>query len=167
MKKGAYKLSIVALLLFALTGCPYDSDIALSNSEYSQIDPILLGSWYATNIKTDNDTIEINIIDFNMHEYLIEYKEIESDGDVQMTNLRGYITAIGNKKIMNIHELGSTNRITYYRYNVAHDRLIVAYASDHFVKGDFKGQEELNNFFTQHIDQEELFEKDIIFTKKH
>jgi len=167
MKNRAHILPIVALALLTLTGCPYDSDIPLSNSENSQIDPALLGIWYAKDIKTRNDTIEIKIIDFNAHEYLIAYKEIQSDGDIKMTNLRGYVTAIGDKKIMNLHELGRSNEITYYRYYLADNRLIVAYASDEFIKGDYNGQKELNNFFAKNIDRHELFEEDIIFTKKY
>jgi len=164
MKKKIYLLSFVGLSLLSLTGCPFDSEIALGDSYNSRIDTILLGSWIGTRIDSDIDTIEFEIIKFNEHEYLVEYGEYDAKDEV--VHLRAFTTVIDDIKIVNINEIGRKVEYTYYKYRIESNKLIVAFASDEFIKTEFNSPEELSDFFKKNIGKKKFFEQEITFYKK-
>lgn len=164
MKKKIYLLSFVGLSLLSLTGCPFDSEIALGDSYNSRIDTLLLGSWIGTHIDSDIDTIEFEIIKFNEHEYLVEYREYDAKDEV--VHLRAFTTVIDDIKIVNINEIGRKVEYTYYKYRIESNKLIVAFASDEFIKTEFNSPEELSDFFKKNIGIKKLFEQERTFYKK-
>ncbi len=164
MKKKIYLLSFVGLSLLSLTGCPFDSEIALGDSYNSRIDTLLLGSWIGTHIDSDIDTIEFEIIKFNEHEYLVEYREYDAKDEV--VHLRAFTTVIDDIKIVNINEIGRKVEYTYYKYRIESNKLIVAFASDEFIKIEFNSPQELSDFFKKNIRKKKLFEQEITFNKK-
>ena len=165
MKKG---LSVIfmGLVLLMLTGCPYESRVALCDSKDAKIDTSLIGEWYSVDNNNKTDTMKINIHNFNSTEYLIEYNEIKSSSKESTTLLRGFITRIKNYKIVNINEVVGDFKYTFFKYDLNGDKLKIAYVSDNFNKTQFDTESKLYKSFEENIDKKDFFEDVMIFKKK-
>ena len=104
-------------------------------------------------------------IKFNEQEYLVEYREYDAKDEV--VHLRAFTTVIDDIKIVNINEIGGKVEYTYYKYRIESNKLIVAYASDEFIKTEFNSPQELSDFFNKNIRNNILFEPEITFNKSN
>ena len=168
MKDSLFLFFSCLTCLIFLTGCPYDSQVSLKQAIDLETDERIIGSWHSTLVEDDENKIEVDIeiFSFNQKEYLIEYKVLETDKPVRMTRLRGFISDISGHNIININSLDKPHKFTFYKYRCENDSLFVSFASDQFIKNHFKNTNELMRFFEDNIENKELFEKDLIFTKK-
>ena len=162
-KKGLSAI-FTALVLLVLTGCPYESRVALGDSKDEKIDTSLIGEWYSVDNKTD--TMNINIHNFNSTEYLIEYNETRLSSKKPTTLLRGFISKIGNYRILNINEIEVDSKYTFFKYDLDGDKLKIAYVSDNFNKTQFDTESKIYKYFEENIDKKDFFEDVVIFKKK-
>jgi hypothetical protein len=158
MKRKKMQLVISAMIfLIAMTGCPYNSKVPLSDPQKSVIDTTLLGRWVnmRTNNKGSKDTLAI--LKFNDHEYYIESLE-NKDGKLFIERARGFTTIIGNSKILNICTLDEPDKFYLERYDIVDNLMILASASDQFIKTAFSSTAEFYTFFKNNMGKEGFFE---------
>jgi hypothetical protein len=158
MKSKRIQLGISAMIfLIAITGCPYNSKVPLSDPQKSVIDSTLLGRWInmRTNNKGSKDTL--TILKFNDHEYYIESLEIK-DGKLFIERARGFTTVISNKKILNICTLDEPDKFYLERYEIVDNLMIIASVSDQFIKNAFSSTAEFYTFFKNNMSKEGFFE---------
>jgi hypothetical protein len=166
MKSKKVQLGIFAMiLLIAMTGCPYNSKVPLSDPRQSIIDTTLLGQWVT--IKTDpngsNDTL--TILKFNDHEYYFESHEIK-DGKLFITRGRGFTTIINNHKILNVGSLDEPEKFYFEKYEIDGNLMRIYAASDQFIKTAFSTTVEFYAFFKNNLDKTGFFETAETFKKE-
>jgi len=156
MKKNLLLLIIGMIMIFAITGCPYESPVPLSNSCNSIVDPALIGTWVNPSTNGSKDTIKI--MKFNEHEYYIEIHEKGQTGVKTTSRGRGFVTSIKNQKIINYGELGQPDKFVFLKYEIR-DKLMKTFsASDKFIKKPFNSSGELYNFFTRNMNNPGFYE---------
>ena len=144
------------IMIMAMTGCPYESPVPLSNSCNSTVDPALIGTWVYTPKAVVKDTVEI--MKFNDHEYYMEFHERGQNGIRSTSRSRGFVTIIKNQKIINYCELGKPDKFMFFKYEIR-DKLMKTFSpSDNFIKQPFKSSSELSDFFTKNIDKQGFYE---------
>ena len=168
MKKiiTAFAISICALVM--LTGCPYETKVALGKSDACTIDSALLGEWMGADTCTTGehpDSIYMNIFAFNGTEYYIRFGEKANGVIKDKDNLRAFETKIGKVRFMNVIGLGEKSWLIC-RFAVADDRLKVSYLTDKLIKQKFSTSEELNQFVTKYISDKNLTEGDLTFIRQ-
>jgi hypothetical protein len=156
MKRNLFIFIIGMIMMFAMTGCPYESPVPLSNSCNSSVDPGLIGTWVYPSVAGNKDTVEI--MKFNEHEYYIEIHEKGQNGINITSRGRGFLTIIKNQKIINYCELGNPDKFVFFKYEVK-DKLMMTFAtSDNFNKQPFNSSGELYDFFTRNMDKQGFYE---------
>ena len=121
-------IAILILLPFLTFGCPVGSKYPLSESNKSQVDERLLGSWKS--IKQDKDSGKIYIWQFNENEY---YMEIKGDNDNNINRVRAFMTVIDNVRILNTKELKMVNEqqeYVYIKYEISNDNILTFWTMD-------------------------------------
>ncbi len=151
--------------IIILTGCPYETEYSLSEHLDSKIDLSLTGKWKGVETSNTKDTASLNLKRFNENEYLLEFF-FNPDFDYEKSaQLRCFESKIGDKRIMNLTEVGRKPKYTYVLIEHISDSLIVKYISDKFVKQKFNNKKEFRDYITENIDEEEMFESNFIFKK--
>jgi hypothetical protein len=156
MKKNLLILIIGMIMIIAMTGCPYESSIPLSNSCNSTFDPALIGTWVSPSTNGSKDTIVI--MKFNEHEYYIEIHEKDQTGVKITSRGRGFVTSIKNQKIINFCELGKPDKFIFFKYEIRNRLMKTFSASDKFIKQPFNSSSELCDFFTRNMDKQGFYE---------
>ena len=156
MKKNLSLLIIGMIMIFAMTGCPYESSVPLGNSCNSIVDPALIGTWVNPSTNGSKDTIKI--MKFNEHEYYVEIHSKGLNGISTISRGRGFVTLVKNQKIINYGELGQPDKFVFLKYEIR-DKLMKTFsASDKFIKKPFNSSGELYNFFTRNMDKQGFYE---------
>jgi len=157
MKSKSVLLPIILIVFIAFTGCPYESNVPLSDAKYSTIDPDITGKWIisSSEIKGYNDTLMI--IRFNGHEFYLESHELKKSGPV-INRGRAFITLIGDQKILNLCDLKEPGKFYFARYTCTGNRMITSHASDQYIKKEFTSSRELSDYFKTHITSQGFFE---------
>jgi len=156
VKKNPLIFIIGMILIIAMTGCPYESPVPLSNSCNSIIDPGLIGTWVYPSPNVKSDTIEF--MKFNNHEFFIEIRSKDKTGFISVSKGRGFVTLIKNQKIINYCELKDPLKFYLLRYEI-NDKMMTTYsASDKFIKQSFNSSGELLDFFTKNLDKQGFYE---------
>jgi hypothetical protein len=156
MKRNPIIFILGTIMIFAITGCPYESSVPLGNSCNSTFDPALTGTWIIPATDGSKDTLVI--MKFNEHEYYIEIHEKDQTGVKITSRGRGFVTLVKNQKIINFCELGKPDKFIFFKYEIK-DRLMKTFsASDKFIKQPFNSSGELFDFFTRNMDKQGFYE---------
>jgi len=145
------------ILLFGMTGCPYNSKVPLSDPQKSVIDTTLLGKWVTFHNGKSASADTLMIMKFNDHEYLIVFTQTKG-GKCLSDFGRGFNTIINNVNILNFAGLEEPANFNFSRYLITGDFLITSSASDQFIKEKFSSSNEFFNFFKNNMDKERFFE---------
>lgn len=156
MKRNPLRFIIGMILIIAMTGCPYESSVPLSNSCNSTFDPALIGTWVYPSMTGDKDTLEF--MRFNEHEFYIEIRGRDKSGINNVSRGRGFVTIIKNQKIINYCELKDPGKFYFFRYEIK-DKLMKTFSSsDKFIKQPFNSSGELFDFFSKNIEKQGFYE---------
>jgi hypothetical protein len=156
MKRIYLNLITGTILLFVMTGCPYESKVPLSDSCASGTDPELTGKWILPSSKKDKDTIEF--LKFNEHEYYIVSHMKENGNTPKTMNGRAFITIVKGQKIINFSDLDKPDAFMFFKYQIINNKLITWSPSDQFIKQEFSSSKELLAFFNRNLDKKGFFE---------
>jgi hypothetical protein len=156
MKKNPLILIIGMIMIIAITGCPYESPVPLSNSCNSSVDPDLIGTWVYPSMNDNKDTVVI--MKFNEHEYYVEIHSKGLNGINTISRGRGFVTLVKNQKIINYSELGQPDKFVFLRYEIRNKLMKTFSASDKVINKPFNSSGELYDFFTRNMDNQGFYE---------
>jgi hypothetical protein len=156
--------AVSVFVVFLLTGCPYESQIPLSDSRVSKIDSLILGRWYGINPSDSNEIYRLNILNFNDSEYLIEIAT-EKNSSSQTSLQRGFITIINGNKIMNLKDLDTKSSYQFYLFELKMGKLYTSSFSDEFIKEKFTDMHEFYTYISKNIDKDKFTETKIEFRR--
>jgi hypothetical protein len=146
----------ISACIIILTGCPYESNVTLSDPGNAFIDPDIIGKWLVNgSAKGVSDTLII--MRFNDHEYYLESHELKNS-KLNIGRGRGFITPVNNVKMLNLCDLEEPVKFYFTKYVCQGDKLIMSYSSDQFIKQKFGSDRELFDFFKANIYKEGFFE---------
>jgi len=159
-------LVCISIMLITFTGCPYESNIPLGDAKDSEIDPQLLGTWIIRNaeIKSRYDTIIFKR--FNEHEYYLESHEMKN-GKPFTDRGRGFIIRIDGHKILNLSSLNQPEQFFFATYQCSGDHCITRYASDHYIKTEFRTADAFREYFKIHMEKAGFFEEGDTLIRLH
>jgi len=144
------------IMIIAITGCPYESSVSLSDSCTSASDSGLTGRWIFPSTGGNSDTIDI--VKFNEHEYYIEIRSKGISGNNKISKGRGFVTLVKNQKFINYSELNDPGKFVFFKYEIS-DNLLKTYSpSDKFIQQTFSSGKELMAFFEKNLDKNGFFE---------
>jgi hypothetical protein len=156
--KKLISVSIIGMIFFfAMTGCPYESPVPLSDPGKSMIDPVLPGIWVNSKSNPDGTNDTLLIIKFNDHEYYLESHEIKN-GKFIVSRGRGFTTMVNNHRIINISALEEPGKFYFARYEVTGNMMILTYLSDNFIKKRFSSRRDFYEFCKENLDKEGFYE---------
>ena len=103
-------LSLAALSLVLLTGCPYSSKVPLAEPNGNATDDHLIGKWVG--IDSNGDSLQIAILPFNQSEYYAELREKSG----APTGYRVFSFDIGGERFLHINELAPVRSPLEYSF---------------------------------------------------
>jgi hypothetical protein len=156
MRRNPFLLIAGFMMLLFMTGCPYDSPVPLSDPCKVSIDPDLAGTWVSLSLGSTKDTLEI--INFNSHEYYIEFQNIDKNGIRSVSRGRGFVTMIRNQRILNFCELGNTETYSFFKYEIREKRMVTFSPSDKFITQTFSSSDEFFDFYKKNMDKQGFYE---------
>ena len=101
MKHRVVAALFCVLMIFLLTGCPYESLTPLSDPAEAKIDKKLLGRWKFED-KEKKESGLVTISRFNKNELLIV---LEEEGKKEQGMMRGFVTDIDGAKFLNLQDM--------------------------------------------------------------
>jgi len=156
MKNKSQLIIALLIALFAMTGCPYESPVPLSDSCSSVIDTTLTGKWIFKSGKNPRDTILF--MKFNDHEYYIAFIG-DGKSDINITSGgRAFITKLGNQNIINLTEIGHPEKVYLSRYETRDNMMILSSASDNFIRQPINSTDELRDFYLKNMNKAGFYE---------
>lgn len=160
MKHNLLLLALLPLLLF-LTGCPYNSKVALSEPKIA-LDKALLGEWRSD--KEPNDSSVMKVFEFNPNEYSIVIVD-KSDNKTTVDYYRAFITSVADRKLLNLESLKSKGDYNFCSYIVDGNQLTVKVVSDIAVKEKYPSSKALAKAFAVKINDKDFFEDGLVFKR--
>ena len=153
----------LAVLLLALSGCPFSTDTPLADPASASPDSRLVGSW-RTQDKESGEWNTLTILPFDEHEMV----GIAPDGTSgKVDAFRLFPTAIGTESFLNFRQLGGEQSGAgsegwyFARYQIVDDRLRLKMVDDGlFENRHFASSAELQEFFRQHLSDPLLYASD-------
>jgi len=152
----------LAVLILALSGCPFTSDRPLSDPATARPDSRLVGSWRTPDRKS-GEWNTLMIVPFDEHE-MVGMTPEGTSGRVDVFRL--FRTDVGTESFLNFRQLkgdeeGSPEGWYFARYRIADDRLRLSIVDDGlFEHRQFESSAELESFFRQHLADPLLFSAD-------
>lgn len=150
----------LAVLLLALSGCPFSTDTPLADPASARPDSRLVGSWRTQ----DNESGEWNtltILPFDEHE-MVAIAPDGTSGKIEAFRL--FPTPIGTESFLNLRQLGGEEDAEgwyFARYQIVDDRLRLKIVDDGlFENRHFASSAELQEFFRQHLSDPLLYASD-------
>ena len=166
LNRSLLNLAIV-LLSVILSGCPFQSKIALNKNDAITVDKNLLGRWTCKNIKEEDELIELTVEQLNDKEYIFTFQVTEPNKETERENWKGFTVEIKGQKIINVETKTNEPEYDFYRYKIKGNTLRVAYVSDNFIADNsFSTEKELRDFLEKNIKSRKLFEKEIILMRE-
>jgi hypothetical protein len=156
MKRKIVFVIAAMIMIVAITGCPYESPVPLSDSCTSTIDPGLIGRWLSPSTGGNNDTLDF--IKFNDHEYYIESQSKGISGIKKTSRGRGFVTYVNNQKFINFCDLDDPGKFVFFKYEIRDKMMITWSPSDKFTTQPFSSSSELVDFFKKNMDKIGFFE---------
>jgi hypothetical protein len=156
MKSKLVLLFGISVVMIIITGCPYESNLTLSDPKDSSIDPDITGKWLV-NMSSPGSQDTLIVMRFNDHEYYFESHEIKNSKLI-IDRGRGFITRINDVKLLNLCGLDEPSKFYFAKYVCSGNKMVLTYSSDQFIKTQFGSSRELFDFFKTHIDEQGFFE---------
>jgi hypothetical protein len=149
----------LAVLILALSGCPFTSDRPLSDPASARTDSRLVGTW-RTHDKESGEWNTLTILPFDEHEMV----GITPEGTSGKTDVfRLFPTDVGTESFLNFRQLGgeaggSPEGWYFARYQIAGGRLRLSIVDDGlFEHRQFESSAELDDFVRQHLSDPLLY----------
>ncbi|NVO03378.1 MAG: hypothetical protein HXX09_11825 [Bacteroidetes bacterium] len=161
--KRILQFMMLGAFFLLFTGCPYESDVALSDPKYSKIDNLLIGKWLGTEEIDSTKKIELYFSKLNSNIYSIKYKQ-KRRNEMEL-KLKGFVTILNNIKILNIYDIvddkskSPRNKFLFFKYEIVKENIKISFASDKIVKKRMTSRTELRNFFINNMNKDGFFEK--------
>jgi hypothetical protein len=155
---NAVRFALLAVLLLALSGCPFSSPLPLSDPLAARPDPVLSGHW-RTQDPESGEWNTLTILSFNDHE-MVGFAPDRTTGKVDA--FRIFPTKVGAESFLNFQELGKKDDEWFFaRYQVVDDRLRLKIVDDGlFEKRRFSSSADLREFIRQHLADPLLYAAD-------
>jgi hypothetical protein len=152
------RFSPLAVLLLALSGCPFSSSVPLSDPALARPDAQLVGHW-RTQDPESGEWNTLTILSFNDRE-MVGFAPDRATGRVDA--FRVFPTKVGAENFLNFRELGEEAGDWYFaRYLVADDRLRLKIVDDGlFENRRISSSAELREFIRQHLADPLLYASD-------
>lgn len=166
-----FKVCAVLAIAFSLGSC-YESKVPMGVSRDSTIDENLIGKWKGKvkrAVTQDEVDAEMLILKFNDDEYYVGYK-MGKEGYLDHFNIRAYTVIVDGVPFLNAQNIDDIEEdertFTFFTYSISQDGVLtLKMVSDDFVRTDFKSSAELYEFIKTNLNNEELYERPIIFRK--
>ena len=153
----------LAVLLLALSGCPFSTDTPLADPASARPDSRLVGSW-RTQDKESGEWNTLTILPFDEHE-MVGIAPDGTSGKIEAFRL--FTTGIGMESFLNLRQLdgeqsgGGSEGWYFARYQIVDDRLLLSIVDDGlFENRHFASSAELQEFFRQHLSDPLLYASD-------
>jgi len=152
------RLSLLAVLVLSLGGCPFTSSHPLSDPAAARPDSRITGTWRTQDPET-GEWNALTILPFNDTE-MVGFAS--DDGKGKIDAFRIFRTAIGSESFLNFQQLGGKDEGWYFaRYQVDGDRLRIKIVDDGlFEKRQFASSADLREFVRQHLSDPLLYASD-------
>ncbi len=151
------KIRFIIIIIFLLSGCPYESIVPLSDPASAQIDRNLIGRW----TKAEKDDKGTLIIDqFDEHGLSVVVAE---DGNKKIDRMRAFTTVIDGEKFLNVQEIKDDydkRKWMFVSYTVSGDVMTFRTVEDDIIKKKMKSPEELFAFIKKNLKTRGLFDND-------
>lgn len=168
-------LAACAFLILASVSC-YESEIPIAKHEGSTIDARLVGDWTA--LHEDGKVTYLIVRPLTDSEYLVSFQD---DNEEACYYARAYGILVGDEQLISVQSLdvGWSNvakggelespKYSFYRCSLADDgRLTVEMVSDELPElkeGRLSSPDDLQSFFSHHIDDDEFFMDPMVFSR--
>ncbi|HVD96754.1 MAG TPA: hypothetical protein VNB90_01035 [Cytophagaceae bacterium] len=152
-------------LVFLLTGCPYNSDIPLSETPNVAIDKALLGSWQLKEDVEKKDSSVLKIYSFNKTEYSIIVED-KSKAYTTVEAYRAFATTVEGVNLINLEKLDYKGKFNFFNYKIEGDILKIKIVSDVNVKDHYTSSKAMVKAFAEKMKEKEFFEGEIILVRK-
>ncbi|MEN8221984.1 MAG: hypothetical protein ABFR36_01890 [Acidobacteriota bacterium] len=160
------KFIIIIVSVFFLQSCIdlglYVSEIPLSESDRTCIDPRITGVWEMIKKDDEEKTKLIEFIEFNEHEYVLRIKDDSIAGIARV-----FITKTGKNRFLNVQDLSDKKRdYIFCRYRISKsDELKLEFIEDTLFKDKkFTSEKKLRKFIIRNSKNSLLFHKELSFT---
>ena len=152
MRRFSFPALLLAVLLLA--GCPFSSDIPLSDPAGASVDAALAGAWKMK----DPETGEVRTFTFkvfNGHELVGLTPGDEKDS---VDAFRVFTTEIGAERFLNVQELGSDAGWYLVHYKVDAGKLVLTLVDDTLFDGKtFASSDVLAQYVRQNLADPRLY----------
>ena len=163
---------LTGLLLASLFGCE-GSKLPLGPADQAPVDQRLVGTWDLVPHPDDEERAWMHILQFNDHEYYLEYvaedddQDMISDGKADTLRFRAYATPIDDLLFANLQCLNCDERVYFFfRYELSgEDLLLVRQFAEEVYKEPIQTLETsdaLRSFVRNHRNDEALYESERI-----
>ncbi|KJS05846.1 MAG: hypothetical protein VR77_07280 [Flavobacteriales bacterium BRH_c54] len=166
-----FKFYVLAVLFaFVIVGCPYQSEVALTDYENAEkFEKNLLGEWVAFHENGERD--ELTISKLNTKVMDVRSKKFDASGRVkEASNYRVFGTEIKETLIYNIEnkDIGFMfGKVSWESKNVFNLQYVDEKLATEKLTSDSITQKELTNFFTENITEEKMFNNPLEFYRKN
>ena len=156
-------------LSIVMMGCPYQSDVEINTYEESlKVDKDLIGNWVA--FHDDGSKEELIIEKIAKSVLSVVHKEIDNKNRFKGSNrVRAYATDINGFTIFNIETKDAKYLFLKYAW-VSKNVFYMQAVSETYVTNNFTADsvttENLREFFSEHVNKEEMYEDKLEFYKK-
>lgn len=166
-----FKFYVLAVLFaFVIVGCPYQSEVALTDYENAEkFEKNLLGEWVAYHENGSRD--ELTISKLNTKVMDVRSKTFDASGRVQeVYGFRVFGAKVLDQVIYNFEnkEVGYMfGKINWENKNVFNLQFVNGNFATEKLAADSITQKELTNFFTENIAEEKMFDNALEFYRKN
>lgn len=142
--------------LILLSGCPFNSEVPLCDTENSVVDDSLLGSWASPDGDEDSQAV-LHFLQFNSKEYLVIF--IENN---ETSLFRAFAREIENAQFLTITEIHSgipePPNYIFARYHIQKGALEIRLVEEDLFEGKtFKSPEQLTKFIATYVENDSLY----------
>ena len=157
-------LRLFSLSLLLIMGC-HDSSVPLGPPDNAPTIPSITGTWEPLDMEEEEGDVLMKIMQFNDHEYYIEFTCYETEDDNPETmHIRAYITPLGDRLFANVQaideEMDDRDYMIFW-FELTNDDLISTVMIDEDMS-HIKTSEELVSFVSELIENDYLEQEEIM-----
>ena len=178
--KILFTLPVLFFIAILLTGCPYESKVALDNSPKVKINSNLVGDWYSISaedakngkkkdfeftgskivVKKKNELVYI------MTKYIIDSTE-EYNYDSRYESFLSEVSGSTFINITKLYESEYGKGATYYIYKIKiEDNIVTLYPVSDYIKEKFNSSDDFKNFVSKYKDLSFFYSTEENYSKK-
>lgn len=151
-------LPVVALLSILLWGCPYQSDVALSDATF-KIDKRMLGTWVAESEAAKEKASYYVIAMTDSFHYGIDHVQYNENEDSFSTiSYTGHLTKLNDFTFLNLQENGQ-RPFMLYKVLIRNGKFTKVEVTDN-IDETFTDQKKMQEFFKQNMHLSFFYNKD-------